>query len=756
MGCPVRPGGDDGEEHDAESGRGAAGFNRRSFLKSALLIGGTGALDTSLDLFGLAEPAAAAVQSEETPSVSERTNRQHAWDAYEYFDPEKETSIPPARHLFLLSNYRGNGRPTETDRRQVGMAFDGLESEFGWSSDGVMFTVAYSPSYFDRYDEDLPLGIDPDSGFDKPGLLRPDQLIDSPGVTLDHEDPVPETYDVLIHLASDHEELLLAAENALWGETVDIDGGISLGSDLDGIFSRPAEYPERRVGFAGADNLKEEGDAGEDGGVYPEEVPVDRDGTDAKLSMGFNDLFRNSIPRETNATMVEEQQLVEPKPPGAFAQGSIQHLSKLDMKHLPEGGDPGFEDDPTGTGGGWYQYDAQQRAERMFSPHHDINDMGVVGEDLGNSNAPVEGDTPMRDLDRPDGPDIAEGTQTDAEEEEVVGHVQKCARARFDLNQRLTDDADDDLRTAPSENEAGEEYDTLRGHDGAQEAEQVVLRRDVDTTDAGRPGNHFMALMRFNPYMVYMRQAMNGVAFDTGNFGLTDEDEGSFQHDDLRDDVEPGANGIVNFLETKRRGNFVVPPLRLRALPPAQAARPPMTVGTDGAAGPDLDGADGTVEVVVGAGNDAPDEAAMEAAADAWRDGEPVETVQAVAADFRAGGQLLPDGYERDPREEQPEEYGGPTDIAPASMGTIRFGPRREVNAGGGAEPTHRQKEDVDGDGEDELVLEFDVADLSSTEDAEFARLYAETSGGFPVFATAPVRALDAERRLRREVALDG
>lgn len=99
--------------------------------------------------------------------------------------------------------------------------------------------------------------------------------------------------------------------------------------------------------------------------------------------------------------------------------------------------------------------------------------------------------------------------------------------------------------------------------------------------------------MRFNPYMGYMRQAMNGIAFDSSAFGLTGD--AGIQHNEL--DVSEDDNGIVGYLETQRRANYLVPPITLRALPPAHAARPPMKIEGDPVA-------NDSVDVVIGTGSD--------------------------------------------------------------------------------------------------------------------------------------------------------
>ena len=556
---PTNRAGKDGKPADGEPTRDRQssekrGIDRRELMKSALMIGGTSALSTITGLYGLPETAKAS-RAKRPVTIAERENRQHAWDAYETFVEARGQSVPPAHHLLLHANYTRKGEPTSGHRRKVSETFKQLEEAFGWDHNGILFTVGYSPEYFDRFEEDLPEGLNPESGSDKPGLLRVKDLLETPGVTLDSEDPVADTYDVCIHLSSDHVQNLLEAEAALWGERKRIDG-VKFASNLKGIFTKPEAYPERRVGFVGYENIVEKLDAETDVDSSP--IPGRSGEAQSDLMMGFNGLYENSVPRETNATLLEDQQLVVPKPPGMFAQGTIEHVSKLDVK-LSE----------------WYgTKDADERRKQMLSPSHTEENTGVVGENLGTSNAP--GETPMRRLNSDDD-DIAEQTVDDYRKKGMTGHAQKVARARFDLESRITDEGRTRLSGGEGLLPADEREDQLSGHDGNQEAEQIVLRRDVTTTDQSMPGNHFVALMRFNPYMGYLRQAMNGVEFDSAAFALTGENH--LQHDAVGADEN---SGIVNFLETQRRGNYLVPPITLRALPHSCAREVSISVSKQG------------------------------------------------------------------------------------------------------------------------------------------------------------------------------
>lgn len=628
MGCPFHDEGDrenSPDKHEANADENSVterrdrGIERRSFMKSALAIGGASALSSALGVAGI--PSVAGAKDGHDPiSFAARDNRQHAWDGYEKYFPERQQTLPPEHHLVLHVDYTGEGEPSADDRTEAAEAFREIERNFEWSHEGVLFTVGYSAAYFDRFDEDLPKGIGPatEVDFAKPSLLRPETLINLSGVTLERERPVhADTYDAVIHLASDDIRKLLMVEEMLWDEydpegvweDEQVEENMNFEHTLEGIFTKPESYPERRVGFAGHENVEER--LAEDTEFDADRVPNEDEFEDevgnehpaAELSMGFNDQYKNSLPRETNVTLLEDQRLVKPKSPGVFAQGTIQHVSKLNID-LDR-----FYD----------EHNLEQRRDRMFSPDHDDENTGAVGENLGNSNAP--GETPMRDVtQKPDDPtagDKARETQPDWKEDEVVGHAQKVARARFNMEARITEEGQERLSGGDREEllPAEERDDDLPGHDGNQETEGVLLRRDfVGTAPAepgeGRtPGNHFIALMRFNPYMAYMRQAMNGVPFDSKAFGLVDD--GRIKHEETGavfddegnlKDVD-GNSGIANYLETQRRGNYLVPPLTQRALPHPQGEEIDITVKragenykvtVDGVSAGDLE--DGTVQ----------------------------------------------------------------------------------------------------------------------------------------------------------------
>lgn len=437
------------------------GLDRREFLKSALTIGGASALTTAMNLYGLSDDAVAASEDDDESApttIAERNNRQHAWDDFIVEDDEHGLA-PPRHHLLLCLEYLKPGQPRPEDRQAVDGALGHLETAFEWSNRGLLFTVGYAPEYFDRFDDPLPAGID----------LRPaNEVIDA--IQVGDEDTTSEPYEIVIHLASNNAVHLLAAEEALWGfpdQDRDAVNGVRIEHTFESVFEKPTAFPARRTGFVGAGLPKQE--------VHDtvDEDLGDAIHEDAPLSMGFESGLDDNLPDETAVSLVHDQTLDGNfEQPGAFAQGTIEHVSKLDIDL-----------------DAWYDQTKEERIHRMFSPHHTESDVGKVGEELGSTSGTDE--FPMRDYGADD--DIASRTHEDAEERGLVGHAQKLARARFDV----------DLRQTDAERDPSRPLDT------------TILRRDFDTTDQQRPGLHFVALMRFNGYMVYIRRAMNGVGFDS-------------------------------------------------------------------------------------------------------------------------------------------------------------------------------------------------------------------------------------------------
>lgn len=415
--------------------------SRRNFFKTAVAVGGATALSACLERGNADVPTGGG----EVPE------RQHAWNDYLRTD-EHGNPRTPYHHVLLLLDYTGEG--VEDDRATVEEAFASLESAYDWSHDGLLFTVGYSPYYFDRFDE--PLGVE---------LPEPEPLSS-------FENPELDTSDAIVHLASDHASVVLEAEEALLGDRGEVNG-VAVESDLTGGF----EKAERRTGFVGeglpAQHQEVEG--------VPEDEPVP---DDSPLYMGFKSGFRKNQATEDDVTLGDEG--------GAFAGGTTQHASHLhlDLER-------------------WYgDQSRHERVSKMFCPAHaDEERVEGAGHNLGVSS----------------GVDDCEDAEESARAHGTVGHTQKASRERED-------------------------------------GRPPLLRRDFDSTDPGlfdtaageHAGVHFVSLQEGIEEFVRVREAMNAEE-------IVNES-----------DVSPRSeNGILQYVMTRRRGNYLVPPRSLRALPPA-------------------------------------------------------------------------------------------------------------------------------------------------------------------------------------------
>jgi hypothetical protein len=550
MDCPHHDTGDDESDDDRER------IDRREFVKAALAIGGTGALASLADRVGLTPTFAGGAGGASNPppgdeggengrspiTAAVRHNRQHAWDAFERRTASGNTA-PPSDSLLLLLDYDHDGPPAPAHRRQVEGALRGIERRFPWGPEGALFTMAYSGAYFERFEADPPPGAAP----------APPAAVARLSEAVTGEAVEAETADAVLVLASANAANLLAVEAALWGEEVTVgDATVSFEATFEGVFARPVSFPQRRVGFAGKTLDRERY-----GRLFGVDVPET-----APLSMGFVAGFDASVPEEDAVTLTRGQRFPGPgidsddvptdrpyvdadavgaRDPGVFAQGTLKHLSLLELD---------LES--------WYDRDGDERRHRMYSPYHTAAETGPTGrrltdpddddaeEDPGAEAAVVDDDVPDPPARPDDGPgyaDHAPETATDGTAltggEPRVGHSQKTARARYDL-------------------------------DGDGGLEQPVLRRDWDAIGPVGPGGdprpayHFNVPVRFEESIFSLLEATYNVEF-TSLDGRIDHDAPAAS--------PAGSGGIAPFVRARRRGNFLVPPVTVRALPPARAGR---------------------------------------------------------------------------------------------------------------------------------------------------------------------------------------
>ncbi|MFB6270326.1 MAG: Tat pathway signal protein, partial [Halobacterium sp.] len=333
--------------------RESRGVDRRAFLQAAVAIGGASALSACLDREDASVPAGV-----DDPSTL--PERQHAWNDSLTRDDHGNV-VPPRHHLLLHLDYAG--APTDADRETVEAALQSIERAYEWSNEGLLFTLGYSPAYFDRFDAALPDTVD----------------LPAPRPLSDLEAPALDTPAAILHLASDHAQVVLEAEEALRGNR-DTANDVQMDAALTAVFS----VVDRRTGFIG-DGLPAQH---QDVGGVPDSEPVPED---APLYMGFESGFEKSQASEDRVSIQS----------GPFADGTTQHVSHIDLD-LEQ----------------WYeQDDRESRVAQMFCPAH--ADSGAVegtGENLGDS---------------PQVEDCGDPLET-AEERGVVGHSQKVATMRED------------------------------------------------------------------------------------------------------------------------------------------------------------------------------------------------------------------------------------------------------------------------------------------------------------------------------------
>ena len=335
--------------------RAQKGLSRRAFGRSAVAIGGVAALSACLD-------RRSDDDIEQGPAdLSTLPDRQHAWNDYLDTD-EYDNHVMAEHHVLLQFEYVGSDHDTERDNIET--AFETLERAYVRGNNGLLFTVGYSPTYFERFDEPLHESV----ALPAPEALAP------------FENPIPDSADVLVHLASDHPDVVLAAEEALTGDLDEIND-----IDVEGTLTDVFVLDERRTGFVG-DGIPAAKQS--EAATVPDSEPVPED---APLFMGFKSGFRANQASEDRVTV----------PDGPFAGGTTTHLSRIAL-NLHQ----------------WYEQDTRrQRVQHMFCPAHAADErVEGAGHNLG-SNPDVDG--------------CAEDLEADARMG-VVGHNQKLVRARED------------------------------------------------------------------------------------------------------------------------------------------------------------------------------------------------------------------------------------------------------------------------------------------------------------------------------------
>ncbi|WP_410764962.1 twin-arginine translocation signal domain-containing protein [Haloferax sp. DFSO60] len=415
--------------------------SRREFMKAAVAAGGAAALSACLDRAPTAPVPGGTTDYDSLPE------RQHAWNDFTRRDEYDNVELPSHQVLLYLT-LDGDGAPTDGDRQTVEESLRVLDRAYQRSNEGLLWSIAYSPRYFSRFDEPLPSSLD----------------LPEPRALSSFETPELDRQDALVHLASDRAEVVLEAEQALFGE-VESANGVEVDIDLSSVFS----VDSRRTGFVGV-GLPAEKQSNLNG--IPNGNPVP---DESPLFMGFKAGFSKNQATEDYVTLTD----------GPFAGGTTKHVANI-RQRLAD----------------WYdEEDYYHRVMKLFSPGHAE---GELVDGVGNNLGDDSGIDAMFDRIR-----------DDAREFGHVGHAQKAARANRD-----------------------------------EEGNVKLLRRHFESADDGVASLHFPSLQRGISDFEAVREAMNGS-------DLTDIPT-------IRQRVN---NGILEYLFVKHRGNFLVPPRSLRALP---------------------------------------------------------------------------------------------------------------------------------------------------------------------------------------------
>jgi len=293
---------------------------RREAVKAAVALGSASALGACLDR----EPD----DPVPTGDPDAKPASQHAWRAHVRHDDHGNSQLPSHQVLLYLA-LDGDGPPSETDRTALAETLDALDRAYAWSHEGLLHSIAYSPAYFDRFEDPLPAGVD---------LPEPTALSSFESPTFDRQDAV-------LHLASDRSDVVLEADRALRGERETANG-----VDVPSLTSA-LRVDSRRTGFVGAGLPAQH----QDSAGIPDSRPVPEA---SPLFMGFEAGFRGNQATEAYVTLDS----------GPFAGGTTKVIANLRQR---------LED--------WYDEQSyEERVMEMFSPGHAESELVEgVGDNLG-------------------------------------------------------------------------------------------------------------------------------------------------------------------------------------------------------------------------------------------------------------------------------------------------------------------------------------------------------------------------------------
>ncbi|GAA1011595.1 Tat pathway signal protein [Acrocarpospora pleiomorpha] len=196
---------------------------------------------------------------------------QHEWEATFGHD-ELGRPVPPRHHRLILADLIES--PDEDAARLLESRLAVLEERHAYGPDGLLTTVGWGPAWWDEHTSHV-------------------GLITVPSKMSRWEDPVLETPHAIFHLASDHQDVLESAGDALFGSA-------GVGEHL--------KVREVRTGFVGA-------------GLVSEALPHLNVPETAPLLLGFHSVLRGNQATEESITILS----------GPLAGGTTQHVSRIEL-----------------------------------------------------------------------------------------------------------------------------------------------------------------------------------------------------------------------------------------------------------------------------------------------------------------------------------------------------------------------------------------------------------------------------------------
>lgn len=196
---------------------------------------------------------------------------QHEWESTFPRD-ELDRPIPPRYQALVLAELAS--APSAAGARHLEQTLRGLEDRYSYGPDGLLSTVGWSQHWFDRHTEHR-------------------GLINAPARMSRWEDPVLDSPDTIVHLATDHADILDGALDTLFGE----------GPAAQGEYLKVLEV---RRGFVGA-------------GLPAEAFPELGIPAGAPLLFGFHSIHRGNNAPEPSITITE----------GPLTGGTTAHVSRI-------------------------------------------------------------------------------------------------------------------------------------------------------------------------------------------------------------------------------------------------------------------------------------------------------------------------------------------------------------------------------------------------------------------------------------------